>query len=75
MQRDGGAELPADLPFASAGSVVRVSIKRSVRDPDLLVVRTLDSGKALPPGRTEAFLVFPGPDANPFGGAAPKGRP
>jgi hypothetical protein len=37
----------------------RVSIKTSVRDPTLLVVRRLDEGKALPAGTSEGWLVMP----------------
>jgi hypothetical protein len=38
---------------------VRVSIKTSVRDPTLLVVRRLDEGKPLPAGTREGWLVIP----------------
>lgn len=38
----------------------RVSVKVSVRDPDLLVVRTLADGEAAPAGTREAFLVMVG---------------
>jgi hypothetical protein len=37
---------------------VRVSIKTSVRDPTLLVVRRLDSGHALPAGTREGWLLM-----------------
>jgi hypothetical protein len=50
---------------------VRVSIKTSVRDPMLLVVRRLDDGKELPPGTREGWLVMPeatNVDAAPQGG-------
>lgn len=36
----------------------RVSVKTSVRDPDLLVVRPLADGEAAPAGTREAFLVM-----------------
>jgi len=49
-----------------------VSVKRSARDPSLLIVRKLDEGTALPPGRTEAFLVLD-PSTDPFGDT-PKGK-
>jgi hypothetical protein len=53
--------------IASAGSVVRVSIKTSAADPSLVVVRKVESGKAVPPGRMEAYLVFVEPGVDPFG--------
>jgi hypothetical protein len=37
---------------------VRVSVKTSVRDASLLVVRVLPQGQPLPPGTREAFLVM-----------------
>jgi len=46
---------------------VRVSVKRSVRDGNLLVVRKLDAGKTAPVGSQEAFLSFADPAADPFG--------
>jgi hypothetical protein len=70
---DPGKAQPSDLAKRLAeGTAVRVSFKRSVRDPGLLVVRKLDEGKALPPDRTEAYLVFADPAGDPFGGSAPK---
>jgi hypothetical protein len=36
----------------------RVSVKTSVRDPDLLVVRPLADGESTPAGTREAFLVM-----------------
>jgi hypothetical protein len=38
---------------------VRVSVKTSVRDPQLLVVRRLADGESPPPGAREAWLVLP----------------
>jgi hypothetical protein len=38
---------------------VRVSIKTSVRDPTLLIVRRLGEGKAPPAGTREGWLVMP----------------
>jgi hypothetical protein len=35
-----------------------VSVKISVRDPSLLVVRPLAEGQSPPPGTREAFLVM-----------------
>jgi hypothetical protein len=49
---------PATEPSENR-SRVRVSVKTSVRDPNLLVVRRLDEGKALPPGTREGWLVMP----------------
>jgi hypothetical protein len=74
-QPEPATKPPIDVAgLAAGGSVVRVSIKRSVRDPNLLIVRKLDAGKALPQGRTEAYLVFADPKTDPFGGRAPKGK-
>jgi hypothetical protein len=49
---------------------IRVSVRTSVRDAGLLVVRPLPDGQAPPPGTREAFLVMP--DA-PDGDAATNG--
>jgi hypothetical protein len=37
---------------------VRVSVRTSVRDANLLVVRPLADGAAVPPGTREALLTF-----------------
>jgi hypothetical protein len=37
---------------------VRVSVRTSVRDPTLLVVRPLAAGQSPPPGAREGFLVL-----------------
>jgi hypothetical protein len=66
---------PSDLARRLAeGTAVRVSFKRSVRDPSLLVVRKWEEGKALPADRTEAYLVLADPAGDPFGGSGPKGK-
>jgi hypothetical protein len=49
------AEGPAP---ASGQEGIRVSIKRSVRDENLFVVRRLEAGKSPPPGSTEGFLLL-----------------
>jgi hypothetical protein len=41
-----------------AGTPIRVSVRASARDPDLLVVRPLPEGRPLPPGTREASLVL-----------------
>jgi hypothetical protein len=54
---------------------VRVSIKRSARDPNLYVVRRLDGGKPLPFGVKQAMLVLDDADAeflDPLSGPARK---
>jgi hypothetical protein len=72
---DPGKAQPSDLAKRLAeGTAVRVSFKRSVRDPGLLVVRKLEEGKALPPDRMEGYLVLADPADDPFGGSAPKGK-
>ena len=38
---------------------LRVSVRASVREPGLLVVRTLAEGESPPPGTREGFLVMP----------------
>jgi hypothetical protein len=48
-------------------AAIRVSIKRSARDPNLFVVRKLEEGKTVPMGSKEAFLLLPDRDADPFG--------
>jgi hypothetical protein len=51
---------PPPSPAPPPGSEVRrrVSVKVSVRDPDLLVVRPLADGESAPAGTREAFLVM-----------------
>jgi hypothetical protein len=58
----------------ATGSVVRVSIKTSARDPGLVIVRKLPPGTTLPAGRTEAYLVLADPRADPFRPPGPKGK-
>jgi hypothetical protein len=53
--------------LSSERPVVRVSVKRSARDPGLLVVRKLDAGKSPPTGASEALLVLVDAAADPFG--------
>jgi len=47
-------------PAARTGDelAIRVSVRSSVGEPGLFVVRKLESGQAIPPGTTEAVLVF-----------------
>jgi hypothetical protein len=47
--------MPSSLLSLSGGRV-RVSVKSSVRDPNLLLVRLLPDGQIAPPGTQEAFL-------------------
>jgi hypothetical protein len=71
---DAGKDLPIDLAkLAAQGSVVRVTIKTSVRDPSLLVVRKAEAGKTVPSGRIEAYLVLAEPGTDPFA-PAPKDK-
>ena len=49
--------LVSSAPVSSQGGV-RVSVKTSVRDPSLLVVRRLGKGQAPPPGTRGALLVM-----------------
>jgi hypothetical protein len=51
------AKAPGKLPAAEAGARVHVSVKASVRDPSLLLVRVLSNGQKAPPGTHEAFLT------------------
>jgi hypothetical protein len=57
---------PAPRSFESKPSATevyrRVSVKVSVRDPKLLVVRPLAEGESAPAGTREAFLVMNAPD-------------
>jgi hypothetical protein len=43
----------------SAETRLRVSVRASVREPGLLVVRPLAEGEAAPPGTREAVLLMP----------------
>jgi hypothetical protein len=51
---------------------LRVSVKLSVRDPNLLLARPLREGEAPPPGTREAVLVLvePAAEPDPRGGGA-----
>jgi hypothetical protein len=44
---------------------LRVSVKASVRDPNLLVARPLPEGQEPPPGTREALLVMAEPAGEP----------
>lgn len=48
---------PASSPREAGAASLRVSVKTSVRDPDLLIVRILKSGQAAPSGCGEAILA------------------
>jgi len=52
------AREPAPEQPPTTTTRVRVSVRTSVRDASLLVVRPLAAGEALPPGTREAFLVM-----------------
>jgi hypothetical protein len=59
---------PVPAAFSvSAGTPIRVSVKASSRDPDLLIVRPLVDGRALPPGTREATLLLVEDDAEAHG--------
>lgn len=47
---------PAPKTDAAVADRLRVSVKSSVRDPDLLLVRVLPAGQPVPSGCHEAFL-------------------
>jgi len=76
------SSLPAPKPAAPSdvakliaeGPALRVSIKRSVRDPNLLIVRKLAAGMASPPGTTEGYIVLTDPGVAPSGGATPHNK-
>jgi len=51
-----------------------VSIKRSVRDPNLLIVRKLETGIPSPPGTTEGYVVLADPGADPISGTTPRDK-
>jgi hypothetical protein len=54
-------QAPVRLP---TGQRIRVSVKASVRDPSLLVVRPLAEGRPLPLGTREGFLVLEDEEAD-----------
>jgi len=59
------APLPRSAPPPAPSELRRrVSVKTSVRDPGLLVVRPLAEGQSAPPGTREAFLVMVNPVAS-----------
>jgi hypothetical protein len=61
-------KLPSDQTLRVRASV-RVSVKTSVRDSSLLVVRPLADGAAVPAGTREALLTFVNDDTDSSGGA------
>jgi hypothetical protein len=70
------APVVSPAPAASpATRTIRVSIKRSARDPGLLVVRRLDATQALPAGTSEALLVIGASDEDPFSGPVSDKKP
>jgi hypothetical protein len=62
---------PATTLPPDGSSRLRVSIKTSVRDPTLLVVRRLEEGMALPAGTREGWLVMPESVRQPPEGRGP----
>lgn len=66
-QTTAGASVATEVSSAAPhprGSRIRVSVKTSVRDPNLLIVRPLSEGQALPPGTREGSLVLVGDEAD-----------
>ena len=55
-QKAAASVSPQKTSVAEEGDRLRVSVKSSVRDPDLLLVRVLRSGQSAPSGCHEAFL-------------------
>jgi hypothetical protein len=51
------AKAPSQQPSAEQGKRLHVSVKTSVRDPSLLLVRVLSNGQKAAPGTHEAFLT------------------
>jgi hypothetical protein len=47
---------------------LRVAVKLSVRDPNLVIARPLPAGEAAPPGTREAVLILVEPGADPAAG-------
>jgi hypothetical protein len=48
---------------------LRVSVKRSARDPSLFILRRLEDGKSPPPGTKEALIVVVESQADVLGGS------
>jgi hypothetical protein len=74
------AMAPVSVPPAAPAPVaagpgqetrLRVSVKLSVRDPNLLIARPLAAGEPPPPGTREALLVLVEPANVPDGGHTP----
>jgi hypothetical protein len=62
---------PAVSPGSSASRTpLLVSVKVSVRDPNLLLVRLLPDGKAPPPGTRSAFLLLTESDTDRVDGSS-----
>jgi hypothetical protein len=62
-------QLATHAPVAAGQTRVRVSVRRSVRDEGLLVVRLLATGEAPPVGTREAVLVMDADDEVSFTGS------
>jgi hypothetical protein len=62
--------MPSTRPAPSAAPAptrqLRVSVKASVRDPNLFVVRPLPDGHQLPPGTREGLLMMVDGADGPF---------
>jgi hypothetical protein len=59
------AAVPSDAPaHAPPDGWLRVSVKTSVRDPKLFVLRPLAEGEAAPPRTREGFLMLPDPPSS-----------
>jgi hypothetical protein len=73
------APAPVYTPVPGQETRLRVAVKLSVRDPNLVIARPLPAGEAPPPGTREALLILfePGadpanaPPTSPYGGQTP----
>src|ERR1019366_7855395 len=69
------APAPPVMAVPGKETRLRVSVKLSVRDPNLLIARPLGAGEPPPPGTREALLILVEPAANPAttpdGGSTP----
>lgn len=58
------APAPVHAPAPGQETRLRVSVKLSVRDPNLVIARPLAAGEPAPPGTREAMLILIEPAAD-----------
>jgi hypothetical protein len=65
--------VPQPAPAPGHETRLRVAVKLSIRDPNLVIARPLPAGEAAPPGTREALLILVEPGADPSAANTPYG--